>query len=91
MARWVAARCKGPGKHPGGTGQGVPQQQGAQVEAHESLDGREVPVEPCGLELDWWLETWRRTEERKFKVQTTPSLSSPQEKYEILDRRMKPK
>lgn len=53
----MAARCKGPEKLPGGTGQEVPQQEEGQVEAHERLGGLEVPVEPCGLELDWWLET----------------------------------
>ncbi len=64
-AQWAVARCKGLEMHPGGMGQGVPLQEEVQVEVHESLDGREVPVEPCGLELDWWLETWRRREERK--------------------------
>ncbi len=57
------ARRKGPEKLPGETGRGVPQQEEAQVEAHESLGGPEVPGEPCGLELDWWQETWRRREE----------------------------
>lgn len=55
----------GPEKPPGETGQGVPQQEEAQVEAHESLGGREVLGEPCGLESDWWPETWRRREDRK--------------------------
>lgn len=54
------ARCKGPERSPGEMGQGVPLQEEAQVEAHESLGGQEVQVEPCGLELDWWLETWKK-------------------------------
>lgn len=60
----MVAHCKGLEKRPGETGQGVLQQEEAQVEAHESLGGPEVPVEPCGLELDWWLETWRRREKK---------------------------
>lgn len=61
----MAARCKGPERLPGGTGREVPQQEEGRVEAHERLGGLEVPVEPCGLELDWWLETWRRREEER--------------------------
>lgn len=56
--QWVEAHCKGPETHPDEMGQEVPQQEGGQVEVHERLDELEVPVEPCGLELDWWLETW---------------------------------
>lgn len=59
----MVARCKGPEKPPGEMGLGVLLQEEVQVEDHESRGGLEVPVEPCGLELDWWLETWWRKEE----------------------------
>lgn len=55
----MAAHCKGPEKRPDEMGQEVPQQEEGQVEVHERLGELEVPVEPCGLEWDWWLETWR--------------------------------
>lgn len=58
-AQWVAAHCKGLEKRPDEMGQEVPQQGEGQVEVHERLGELEVPVEPCGLEWDWWLETWR--------------------------------
>lgn len=56
----MVARCKGQEKLLVETGQGVHLQEVAQVEVHESPGGLGVPVEPCGLGLDWWLETWRR-------------------------------
>lgn len=48
----MAARCKGPEKHPGEMVPEAPQQEEGQVEAHERPGGPEVPVGPCGLELD---------------------------------------
>lgn len=60
MAQWEAVRREGLEKLRGETGQGVPPQREVQVEVHESPDGPGVLAEPCGLELDWWLETWQR-------------------------------
>lgn len=62
---------KGQERLQGETGQGVPQQVGAQVEVHESRGGQEVPVELGGLELDWWQETWRRRGEGHGGVSDT--------------------
>lgn len=62
----MAAHCKGLETLRGEMGQGVPRQEEAQVEAHERLGGPGVPVEPCDLELDWWLETWRRRRGRNI-------------------------
>lgn len=60
----MGVRCKGREKPRGETGQGVHQQEEPPVEAHESLGGQGVLVEPGGLESDWWPETWRRGTER---------------------------
>lgn len=49
----MAARYRDPVRRPGGTGQGVPQQEEGREEARGTLGGLGVPVEPCGLELDW--------------------------------------
>lgn len=62
----MVAHCRGQEMLQGEMGQGVPQQEEAQVEAHESLGELGVPVEPCGLELDWWLETWRKRRGRNI-------------------------
>lgn len=48
----MAARCKGPEKRPGEMVQEGHQQEEGPVEAHERPGEPEVPVGPCGLELD---------------------------------------
>lgn len=59
----MAAHCKGPEKRPDETAQGVHCQRKEVLEvARERPGGLEVLVEPGGLELDWWLEIWRRGE-----------------------------
>ena len=67
-AQWVVAHHEGQEKLQGEMGQGVPLQEEAQVEVHESQGGWGVQVEPGGLELDWWLETWRQKQKGRQEI-----------------------
>lgn len=59
----MAAHCKGQEKRLDETAQGVHHRwKEDPVVARERPGGLEVPVEPGGLELDWWPEIWRRGE-----------------------------
>lgn len=56
----MVPRCKGLETLRDAMGQGAHLQEEAQGEARERRGGLGVQVEPGGLALDWWLETWSR-------------------------------